>query len=190
MPSDTTAALQALIKQVATLTTTVTDQQKRMDGLHGHNTRLLDQIKDDKREAASTSQNSKGTNSPSVSDTPGVYLTREEARDPRKYAEAKTQAETEGVPLLVLRDDDEPSDLDTGKRATPIQSKIVTFDDDHERVRWLRADQNTGSGLISRRLQAERDGYRVKTFVTLDDLPDHARTEFELMEREANANET
>ena len=50
--------------------------------------------------------------------------------------------------------------------------------------------QNTGSGLVYRRLQAERDGYRIKTFTALDDLPDHARTKFEMMERAANANET
>jgi hypothetical protein len=193
MPSDTSAALQALIRQVETLTTTVTDQQKRMDGLHGHNARLLDQIKDTRRDTGVVNtalrQNSKGIDASADSMPPGVYLTREEARDPRKYAEAKTQAKTEGVPLLVLRDDDKPSDLDTSKQAIPIQSKIVTFDDDHEWVRWLRADQNTGSGLISRRLQAERDGYQIKTFTTLDDLPDHARTKFELMEGAANANE-
>ena len=194
MPNETTAALQALIKQVEDLTTNATDQQKRMDRLYEHNARLLDQIKDTRRDTAVANtalrQNSEGTDAPSDSMPPGVYLTREEARDPRKYAEAKTQAATEGVPLLVLRDDDEPSDLDTGKRTTPIQSKTVTFDDDHERIRWLREDHNTGSGLVSRRIQAERDGYRVKTFVTLDDLPDHARTKFELMERAANANET
>ena len=191
MPDDTTAALQALIKQVETLTTTVTDQQKRMDGLHGHNARLLDQIKDEKREAASTKaiarQKSDHTGAPADSRSPGVYLTREEARDPRKYAEAKAQSEAEGVPLFVLRDDDEPSDLETRKRAIPIQSKIITFDDDQERVRWLRSDHNTGSGLVSRGLQAEQDGYRVKTFTTLDDLPAHARTKFELMEGAANA---
>ena len=84
-------------------------------------------------------------------------------------------------------ENDELSDLDTGKRAAPIQSKIVTFDNDHERVRWLRADHNTGSGLIPRRLQAERDGYRVRTFTTLDDLPDHARTKFEMIESVVNA---
>lgn len=49
MPDESTAALQTLIKQVETLTNTVTDQQERMDGLHEHNSRLLDQIKDEKR---------------------------------------------------------------------------------------------------------------------------------------------
>ena len=50
MSNETTTAIQALIKQVETLTTTVTDQQKRMDGLYEHNARLLDQIKDSKRD--------------------------------------------------------------------------------------------------------------------------------------------
>lgn len=182
MPEDTTAALQVLIKQVETLTTIVTDQQKRMDGLHDHNSRLLDQIKDAKRDASAPKVNQRQGLA-----ARGIYLTRQEARNPRKYAEAKAKAEAQDVPLFLLRDDDEPND--TSQPPIPIQSKIVTFDDDHERVRWLRADHNTGSGLISRRLQAERDGYRIKTFTTLDDLPDHARTKFEMMERAANANE-
>ncbi len=191
MPNDTAAALQALIKQVEDLTINAMDQQKRMDRLYEHNARLLDQIKDTRRDTAVANtalrQNSEGTDASADLMPPGVYLTREEARNPRKYAEAKMQAETEGVPLFVLRDDDVPSDLDSDKRATPIKSKIVTFDDDHERVRWLRSDRNTGSGLVYRRLQAEQDGYRVKTFTTLDDLPAHARKKFELMERAANA---
>ena len=66
MSDDTTAALQALIEQVENLTT-------RMDGLHGHNARLLDQIKDEKRAMATTSQNSKDTAAPANSRPPGVY---------------------------------------------------------------------------------------------------------------------
>jgi hypothetical protein len=45
----------------------------------------------------------------------------------------------------------------------------------------------TGKGIVQRRMRAEQDGYTIKTFHTLDDLPQHARTKFELMERAANA---
>jgi hypothetical protein len=54
-------------------------------------------------------------------------------------------------------------------------------------VRWLRADMQTGTGLVQRRLAAEREGYTIKTFHSPDDLPGHARTKFDLMERAANA---
>ncbi len=215
MPNDTTAALQALITQVETLTTTVTDQQKRMDGIYAHNARLLDKVMDTKREkqtpappsdqlnrllakldkdeqaetfkSAGLQQNPDGSYSLAGSQPPGVYLTREDARDPRKYADAKAQAEAKGVPLRMTHDGEDPTRRNIGQHVTPIQSKIITFDDEHERIRWVRADMNTGAGIVGRSMQAERDGYRVKSFTTLDDLPDHARTKFELMERAANA---
>lgn len=50
MPYDTTAALQALMQQVQTLTTTVTDQAKRLDDLHTFNSRVLDEKKDVQRQ--------------------------------------------------------------------------------------------------------------------------------------------
>jgi len=46
MADDTAAALQALIKQVTTLTEAVEKQDKRLDGLHEFNGRVLDQKKD------------------------------------------------------------------------------------------------------------------------------------------------
>lgn len=117
---------------------------------------------------------------------PGVYLSREDARDPVKYREAKQQAEKRGVPLRVIESGEDPTRRNTGKREV-VQSKVFTFDDEHERVRWLRADLQTGTGLVQRRLAAEREGYTIKTFHSPDDLPGHARTKFDLMERAANA---
>lgn len=117
---------------------------------------------------------------------PGVYLSREDARDPVKYREAKRQAEKRGVPLRVIEPGEDPTRRNTGKREV-VQSKVFTFDDEHERVRWLRADMQTGTGLVQRRLAAEREGYTIKTFHSPDDLPGHARTKFDLMERAANA---
>ena len=46
MPDDTNAAIQALIKQVTTLTDTVDQQSKRLDDLHKFNGRILDEKKD------------------------------------------------------------------------------------------------------------------------------------------------
>lgn len=53
MADDTSAALQALIKQVTTLTATVEQQSKRLDGLHDFNTRILDEKKDLQRKLES-----------------------------------------------------------------------------------------------------------------------------------------
>ena len=53
MADDTSAALQALIKQVTTLTDTVEQQSKRLDDLHKFNGRILDEKKDLQRKLES-----------------------------------------------------------------------------------------------------------------------------------------
>ena len=206
MSDDTTAALQVLIKQVETLTTTVTDQQKRMDGLYEHNSRLLDQIKDGKRGAQSTKKSiveivkeeehdRKMRAANFEKDANGEWylkghrpkhsISREDARDPAKYREAKAAAEADSATLTVLdQSDGDPTIRNTIKNDI-VQSKTFTFDDNHERIRYIRADMETGKGLIQRRIAAEKEGYRIQTFRTPDDLPAHARTKFELMERAA-----
>lgn len=213
MPDDTTAALQALIKQVETLTTTVTDQQKRMDGLHTQNTRLLDQVKDAKREQQPTPAPKQTPNTleqhldaerdrrdldavgmargpdgkvylQSGSGPAPHVLTREQARDPVQYRAAKEAAAAAGIELRVASEHIDPTTRNTG-RDPVMSSKTITFDDTHERIRYVRADMNTGSGLVNRRMQAERDGFKVRSFSSLDDLPDHARTKFNLMEKAA-----
>lgn len=208
MPDDTTTALQALITQVETLTTTVTDQQKRMEDLHTQNGRLLDQVKDAKREKQPTpsflekhldrerekrdldSKNlERGPNGNLRLQNTGPVphtLTRAEARDPKQYHAAKAAAAAAGVELRVLRDGEDPTNRHTGQ-SDIVSSKVYTFDDNHERIRWVRADMQTGKGIVQRRMQAEHDGYTVKTFRTSDDLPGHAKIKFELMERAANA---
>lgn len=208
MPDDTTAALQALMQQVTKLTETVTEQSKRLDSLHDFNSRVLDEKKDMQRQldaakkksivdiVAEETQERKMRAAGLEKDADGNWypkgirpkhaITREDARDPRKYAAAKEAAAKEGMTVTVIDGDVDPTIRNTGKREV-IQSKTFTFDDDHERVRWVRADMETGKGIVQRRMRAEQDGYTIKTFHTLDDLPQHARTKFELMERAANA---
>jgi hypothetical protein len=208
MPDDTTAALQALMQQVTKLTETVTEQSKRLDSLHDFNSRVLDEKKDMQRQldaakkksivdiVAEETQEWKMRAAGLEKDADGNWypkgirpkhaITREDARDPRKYAAAKEAAAKDGMTVTVIDGDVDPTIRNTGKREV-IQSKTFTFDDDHERVRWVRADMETGKGIVQRRMRAEQDGYTIKTFHTLDDLPQHARTKFELMERAANA---
>lgn len=209
MPDDTTAAIQALIQQVAALTDTVQKQQADLEGIRKHNTRLLDEVKDAKRAASETTfiermeaqerarkldnlnlvQNPDGTTrlaSGKGDHGNAVVLSREDARNPQKYREAKAAAAARGVPLVIAEDGIDPTIRNTDRREV-MQSKVFTFDDRHEMVRWLRADMQTDSGLVNRRLAAEREGFKVRTFHTLDDLPAHARQKFEMMEAAANA---
>jgi len=208
MPDDTTAALQALMQQVTKLTEMVTEQSKRHDSLHDFNSRVLDEKKDMQRQldaakkksivdiVAEETQERKMRAAGLEKDADGNWypkgirskhaITREDARDPRKYAAAKEAAAKDGMTVTVIDGDVDPTIRNTGKREV-IQSKTFTFDDDHERVRWVRADMETGKGIVQRRMRAEQDGYTIKTIHTLDDLPQHARTKFELMERAANA---
>lgn len=209
MPDDTTAAIQALIQQVAALTDTVQKQQADLEGIRKHNTRLLDDVKDAKRAASEATfiermeqqerarkldnlnlvQNPDGTTrlaSGKGDKGNAIVLDRESARNPQKYREAKAAAAARGVPLVIAKDGIDPTIRNTDRREV-MQSKVFTFDDRHEMVRWLRADMQTDSGLVNRRLAAEREGFKVRTFHTLDDLPAHVRQKFEMMEAAANA---
>src|SRR6056297_3194762 len=111
MPDDTTAALQALMQQVQTLT-------KQFDDLKDFNSRVLDEKKDMQRQleaakneppkktlidvvneetrerkmrAANLEKDADGNWYPKGV-RPAHSLTREDARDPRKYAAAKEAA--------------------------------------------------------------------------------------------------
>jgi hypothetical protein len=117
---------------------------------------------------------------------PGVYLSREDVRNPIKYREAKQEAEKRGVPLRVIESSEDPTRRNTGQ-SNVMKSTVFTFDDEHERVRYVRADMQAGAGIVQRRLAAEREGYTVKTFRTLEDMPEHAARKFTLMEQAANA---
>lgn len=201
MADDQTAAIQALIKQVEILTTTVTDQSTRLDGVQKHNDRLLDQIKDKKRANPNAliaavdrkAEQQRMADAGFALDTDGHYripgqnadgaivLTREQARDSKQYNEAKAKAAEQGVPLRIASDQEDPTISNTG-RPDIAETKTITFDDDHERIRYIREDMHKGDGMVRRQMTAESEGYKVKTFRTPDDLPDHARTKFDLME--------
>jgi hypothetical protein len=210
MPDDTNVALKALIEQVSALTATVTKQQADLDGIREHNTRLLDEVKDAKRAAkpvpdifdrleqeerdrkrASLNLVTQPDGSVRLGTGAGdhgnaVVLSREAARNPQQYREAKAAAAARGVPLRIAEDGQDPT---TRNNARPevMKSTVFTFDDAHERIRYVRADMQSGAGLVDRRLAAEREGFKVRTFASLDDLPGHARRKFELMEAAANA---
>jgi hypothetical protein len=205
----TTAAIQALIQQVTALTETVQTQQKHIaalkgdfmdekkDALRTKDTalasvdKLLSQLEADQREralkAANFSRDAEGKLVlGSASTEQGVVIDRASARDPVKYREAKARAEAAGVPLRVTDTAEDPTRRNTGQPDI-MKSTVFTFDDEHERIRYVRADMQTGAGIVHRRLQAEKEGYKVRTFRTLDDLSPHAARKFSLMEQAANA---
>ncbi|MDZ4393908.1 hypothetical protein [Cypionkella sp.] len=203
MPDDTTAAIKALIQQVATLTETVQKQDEIIRGVKDRNDRLLDQKKDDKRStlendrfAALLAAHEKQMRETAIllgtkpEDPPkniaAVVLTREQARDRQTYQEAEARAKARGVPLRVASDGDVQSWRNN--KAPVVQTKTFSFDDTHDGIRYVRADMHDGPGNVQRQLTAEREGLKLRTFRTLDDLPAHARQKFELMEAAANAN--
>lgn len=203
MPDDTTAAIQALIQQVASLTAIVQRQDEVIRGVKDHNDRLLDQKKDDKRSALENDRFAEiaarhekqmrdtaillGTKPADVpKNTAAVVLTREQARNRATYQEAEARAKARGVPLRVASDGEVQS---WRNNKTPVvQTKTISFDDAHDGIRYVRADMHDGPGNVQRQLKAEKEGLKLRTFRSLDDLPAHARQKFELMEAAANAN--
>lgn len=203
MPDDTTVAIQALIQQVASLTAIVQKQDEVIRGVKDHNDRLLDQKKDDKRSAVENDRfaeiaarhekqmhdtaillGTKPADAPK--NTAAVVLTREQARNRQTYQEAEAVAKARGVPLRVASDGEVQSWRNN--KAPVVQTKTISFDDTHDGIRYVRADMHDGPGNVQRQLKAEKEGLKLRTFRTLDDLPAHARQKFELMEAAANAN--
>lgn len=196
MPDDTTAALQALITQVETLTTTVTDQQKRMDDLHSQNGRLLDQVKDNKRDAATQAASDKkwadmgyerapdGNYYPKGT-TPKHSLTREEARDPQKYRAAKAAAEKAGA-TLTITDPNKPEDAHhRGRPEVDTSHSTTLVKDDDQRVAYMRRDVMGSDATQYRKLRA--DGFTVQSWDQPDDLPQHMQAKLVEMEKAHDA---
>lgn len=205
MPDDKTAAIQALIQQVATLTETVQKQDEIIRGVKDHNDRLLDKKKDEKRtivEIAAKEEKERRMRANGfvpnedgswrVASGPGddgtaIVLTREQARNRATYTEAQARAAERDVPLRIASNGEDPTWRNNKTRI--VQTKTISFDDTHDSIRYVRADMHDGPGNVQRQLMAEREGLKLRTFRTLDDLPAHARQRFELMEAAANAND-
>jgi hypothetical protein len=197
MPDDTTAALQALIKQVETLTTTVTDQQKRMDSLHDFNGRILDEKKDMQRQLEQQTETDKkladmgyerapdGNYHPKGT-KPAHTLTREEARDPQKYRAAKDAAAKTGATLQIV-DPQKPEDAHRRASRSEIDASLKTtlIRDDDQKVAYMRRDAMGSDARQYRQLRA--DGFNVQQWSNADDLPQHMQTKLALMEKSNDA---
>jgi len=206
MADDTTAALQALMQQVQTLTNTVTDQQKRMDDLYAHNGRLLDKVMDGKREqaspkktlidvvneetrerkmrAANLEKDADGNWYP-VGVRPAHSLTREEARDPAKYRAAKEAAQKAGVTLTVI--DDGNGDPTRQPRAQVANTRTSVIKDDDTKRAYIRQDLFGTPEFQEQYKQLRANGYTPVSWAQTDDLPQHMQTKHRMMENAANA---
>jgi len=197
MSDQNTVAIQALL-------TEMTAMNERLEGLAKHNSRLLDQVMDAKRKG---SEPDKTADDPTKVDWAAlnkaiqakisnpddvdgyrkgdpIRISRTDALDPRAYAAAQAKAKELGVPLEMT--DDRPSAQQ--ERPVSYQSRetdttlIDTVDDTAQKLRFVRHDVATGgAGIIQNGLAAERDGYRMVTFKSDDDLPDAMKTKIGLM---------
>lgn len=209
MPDDTTAALKALIQQVSALTETVQSQAKRLDDLHKFNGRILDEKKDadrakdsalaklertlaalDEQERDRALANANITRNPdgslrlNSSTNPAHTITREQARNPATYRAAKEAAAKAGVPLRIADGGNaDPTRRNTLTLPAIAETKTISLTDDHYRVHYHRADHASTNGFVHRRLEAEREGYKVVTWRTPEDLPEHMQAKLRLMER-------
>ena len=196
MSDDTTAALQALIKQVETLTTTVTDQQKRMDSLHDFNGRVLDEKKDmqrqlekqaaaDKKWAGMGYERGPDGNYYPEGTSPKHSLTREEARDPARYRAAKEAAAKAGAVLQIV-DPEKAKDSHRRSSRTETDTSLATtiIRDADQKIAYMRRDVMGSDTRQYRQLRA--DGFNVQSWDNADDLPQHMQTKLSLMEK-ANA---
>lgn len=197
MPDDTTAALQALIKQVETLTTTVTDQQKRMDGLHDFNTRILDEKKDMQRQLEQQTETDKkladmgyeraadGNYYPKGT-KPAHTLTRAEARDPAKYRAAKEAAAKIGATLEIV-DPDATEDPHLRRRGDVATTTTTVIKDEDARRVYVRRDVLGSSDFRAQYRKLREDGFTPESWDQPDDLPQHMQTKLALMEKSHDA---
>jgi hypothetical protein len=185
MTDDTNAALQALIKQVSTLTEKIESQDKRLDGLHNFNGRVLDEKKDlerkinDRPAPPDGFQYGKDGNLYLEGTRPAHSLTRAEARDPVKYHAAKNAAAEAGATLQIVDETpaDDPRQRGRGDIAT---TKTTLIKDDDQKIAYMRRDAMTDPRAYQR---LRNDGFQVEQWATEDDLPQHMRTKLSLMEK-------
>ncbi|MFY0661451.1 MAG: hypothetical protein JXR15_13240 [Shimia sp.] len=204
MADETTAAIQALIKQVGALTETVEkqnkqidDQNTRLDGLHEFNGRVLDQKKDLERKFKASPETiaemakmgyepGKDGDWYKQGTQPTHRLTREEARDPQKYRAAKAAAAKAGTQLQIV----DPTDTDdTHRRSSRSEIdaslKTTLIRDDDQKVAYMRRDVMGSDARQYRQLRA--DGFTVEQWSNVGDLPQHMQSKLALMEKPNDA---
>lgn len=195
MADDTSAALKALIQQVSALTETVGAQQKKLDGLHDFNARVLDEKKDLQRRLEQQTETDKqladmgyerasdGNYYPKGA-KPAHTLTRAEARDPAKYRAAKEAAAKIGATLEIV-DPDKADDTHRRGRGNVATTTTTVIKDEDQRVAYMRRDVMGSDPRQYQRLRAE--GMTVKSWDQPDDLPQHMQTKLALMEKSHDA---
>lgn len=200
MAEDSTAAIQALIKQVSALTETVEkqnkqidDQNTRLDNLHEFNGKVLDEKKDLERKSKPTPEKIAQMKAAGLEPgddgnwyIPGTKpthtLTRAEARDPGKYREAKAKAEAAGATLQIV----DPQAADDNHRRssrteTDTSLSTTVVHDDGRKVAYMRRDVMRTDPRQYRQLRA--DGFTVEQWDNANDLPQHMQTKLALMEK-------
>ncbi|WP_424943896.1 hypothetical protein [Aliiroseovarius crassostreae] len=195
MADDTSAALKALIQQVSALTETVGAQQKKLEGLHDFNARVLDEKKDLQRQLEQQTETDKqladmgyeraadGNYYPKGT-KPAHTLTRAEARDPAKYRAAKEAAAKIGATLEIV-DPDKADDTHRRGRGNVATTTTTVIKDEDQRVAYMRRDVMGSDPRQYQRLRAE--GMTVKSWDQPDDLPQHMQTKLALMEKSHDA---
>ena len=195
MTDDTSAALKALIQQVSALTETVGAQQKKLDGLHDFNARVLDEKKDLQRRLEQQTETDKqladmgyeraadGNYYPKGT-KPAHTLTRAEARDPAKYRAAKEAAAKIGATLEIV-DPDKADDTHRRGRGNVATTTTTVIKDEDQRVAYMRRDVMASDPRQYQRLRTE--GMTVKSWDQPDDLPQHMQTKLALMEKSHDA---
>lgn len=195
MADDTSAALKALIQQVSALTETVGAQQKKLEGLHDFNARVLDEKKDLQRRLEQQTETDKQLADMGYERAPdGNYypkgtkpahtLTRAEARDPAKYRAAKEAAAKIGATLEIV-DPDKAEDTHRRGRGNVATTTTTVIKDEDQRVAYMRRDVMGSDPRQYQRLRAE--GMTVKSWDQPDDLPQHMQTKLALMEKSHDA---
>jgi len=207
MSDGTAEAIKALMDQVTALTKKVesitADKAESIKKLEANNQRLTDQLKDIQRQAETSPERARQLRAAGLKQradgswqlgaTPlqdgGYTITREDARDPQKYRSAKAEAEKAGVPLVVVDPNaDDPTRRNMFRRDASAPPKVTSFDFDGTRFMFHDAAHAAeGGGFVHRHDAARKAGLHLRTFRSVDDLPDAARTKFTLMESAANA---
>lgn len=187
MADDTAIALQALLRQMQTLTDKVEAQDKRLDSLHEFNGRILDQKKDLERKQAPADKQPEPADPAKINrlaeaglsrvgnewrrdGKPAHIITREQARDPKTYQIAKLAAEMSGQALQIERDETDQHRRGRGEVDTSAQRVIIDRDNNRAYMRRdvLATDRSQYRALRSQNIIVE-------SFDTLDDLPEHLR---------------